>query len=110
MEVGNVQNIGPQKTDDLRETTRVRKDAVNAYAKVEKAEGDSVAVSSKAKLLHNLREQYDKKDEKAESTRIQELKDKIQEGTQKLSAEEIVSSILRGSLFEMIWRLSKTKA
>jgi anti-sigma28 factor (negative regulator of flagellin synthesis) len=102
MEVGNVQNIGPQKTDDLRETTRVRKDAVNAYAKVEKAEGDSVAVSSKAKLLHNLRENYDKTDEKAEIARVQELKDRIQQGTHELSAEEIVSSILRGSLFDVI--------
>ena len=101
MDVGNVQNFGPQKADELRETPRVRKDAASAYAKTGGGGGDSVAVSSKARLLHGLREKLD--NQPADNARVEQLKEQVQKnGTVDLSAEEIVTGILEGTLFEVI--------
>lgn len=100
MEVGNVNNIGPQKADELKEARLVRNRAVNAYAKADQK--DSVDVSSKARLLHKLRDSYDKLPEAKNDQQVKEIKEKLEEGVHKLSSEEIVSSILKGSLFDVI--------
>ncbi|HOO55991.1 MAG TPA: hypothetical protein PLN69_04155 [bacterium] len=96
MEIGNIHNIGPQKTDELKEAKPVKNQAAGSYSIADR--GDSVDVSSKAKLMQNLRSKYDKLPE----TNTDNLAEKLESGVYSLSAEEIVSSILRGTLFEVI--------
>jgi len=100
MEVGNVHNIGQQKADKTGEAAKVRQQAANAYAKAEVEGNDSVSVSPKAKLLHGLTEKYESITER--TAELQALKEKVQNGSYQLSAEEIVSSILKGTLFDVI--------
>jgi anti-sigma28 factor (negative regulator of flagellin synthesis) len=100
MEIGNIQNQGPLKAEELKEAKSAKNRAVNAYAKAER--NDSVDVSSKAKLLLKLRESYDKLPDAKSAGQTAELKEKLEKGTVHLSSEEIVSSILQGSLFEVI--------
>ena len=100
MDIGNVNNLGPAKADELKETPKVRSKAVNAYAKAEEVGGDSVSVSSKAKLMHTLREKMEIIPD--ESAKVKELREKIQSGSYELSPEEIVHSILSGTLFDAL--------
>ncbi|MFH1538150.1 MAG: flagellar biosynthesis anti-sigma factor FlgM [bacterium] len=90
--------------DIQRAATRVGagRDAARADAKkdVVGKETDSVSVSSRAKLLHQLRKSYEKLDKPAPEKNIEELKDRIKQGLHKLTAEEIVVEILRGTIFE----------
>ncbi|MEW5946739.1 MAG: flagellar biosynthesis anti-sigma factor FlgM [bacterium] len=64
-----------------------------------KTETDKVTVSSRAKLLHSLRKKYDEVETGSQS--VKEIKQKLEEGVHKLSAEEIVREILRGTIFEV---------
>ncbi len=100
MEIGNIQNQAAPKAEELREAKPARSRAVNAYAKAER--NDSVDVSSKAKLLHKLRDSYDKLPEAKTADQVQDVKDKIEKGTVHLSSEEIVTSILKGTLFDIV--------
>ena len=100
MEIGNIQNQGPLKAEELKEVKTARNRAINAYAKAER--NDSVDVSSKAKLLLKLRDSYDKLPEAKSTDQVKDVKDKLEKGTVRLSSEEIVSSILQGTLFEVI--------
>ena len=100
MEIGNIQNQGPQKAEELRETKPARNRAIDAYAKAER--NDSVDVSSKAKLLHKLRESYDKLPEVKADQQVKDVKENLDKGTLRLTSEEIVSSILKGTLFEVV--------
>jgi len=100
MEIGNIHNPATQKAEELREARPVSKRAAQAYSQVERK--DSVDVSSKAKLLHRLRESYDKLPDAKTSDQVKELQAKMEEGVHKLSSEEIVSSILKGTLFDIV--------
>ena len=100
MEIGNIQNQGTLKAEELKETKAVRNRATNAYAKADR--NDSVDVSSKAKLLLKLRDSYDKLPEAKSADQAKEVKEKLAQGTTALSSDEIVSSILKGTLFEVL--------
>ena len=100
MEVGNVHNTGPQKAEELRESRPVGKKAANAYAKVEQK--DSVDVSSKAKLLLKLREAYDKLPEVKSDRDVKEMKEKVEKDVLDMTSEDLVNSILKGTLFEIV--------
>jgi hypothetical protein len=66
------------------------------------SESDKLSLSAKAKLMQTLRAEYENVRKPGEQE-IQDLKKKIAEhGTQILSSEELVASILRGTLFEVI--------
>ena len=99
MEIGNIQNQGAPKAEELKETKSARTRATNAYAKAERS--DSVDVSSKAKLLHKLRDSYDKLPDPKNDAYVKDVKERLQKGTVSLSSEEIVSSILQGTLFKV---------
>ncbi len=100
MEIGNIQNQGAPKAEELKEAKALRSRSINAYAKAE--QGDSVDVSSKAKLLHKLRESYDKLPDAKGDSDVAVAKEELESSTVKMSSEEIVSSILKGTLFEVI--------
>jgi hypothetical protein len=100
MEIGNIQNQAPQKADELKEVKTARNRASNAYAKADR--NDSVDVSSKAKLLLKLRDSFEKLPEAKSADQAKDVKEKLEKGTHALSSEEIVSSILQGTLFEVI--------
>ena len=100
MEIGNVHNPVTQKAEELRETRPAARKAAQAYSQTERK--DSVDVSSKAKLLHRLRESYDKLPDAKSAEEAKEARAKLEEGVHKLSSEEIVSSILKGTLFEIV--------
>ena len=100
MEIGNILNQGPQKAEKLDDVKTARNRATNAYAKT--APNDSVDVSSKAKLLLKLRDSYNKLPDAKSADQANDVKDKLKNGTATLSSEEIVSSILQGTLFEAV--------
>ncbi len=100
MEIGNIQNQGPLKAAELKDVKTARNRATNAYAKAER--NDSVDVSSKAKLLLKLRDSFDKLPEAKSADQVKDVKEKLEKGTAPLSSEEIVRSILKGTLFEAI--------
>ena len=99
MEVTNVPKFAPQKAEESQKVKAPARSAVNAYATTKTQ--DSVDVSSKGRLLLNLRESYDKVPKK-EAADVQQIKEKLDKGTPALSSEEIVASILKGTLFEVI--------
>jgi hypothetical protein len=100
MEVSNVNNLGSQKAEGLKETRLANSRSVNAYAKA--GQKDSVDVSSEAKLLHKLRTTYDKLPEATSNVKAQDVKERTEQGVTSLSSEEIVTGILKGTLFEVI--------
>lgn len=101
MDAGNINNLGPSKSLEVRDAAKVRQKTVNAYAKTAAdSKQDSVAVSSKAKLMHGLRERL--KTLPNEEERVQHLKQQAESHTLELSPEEIVEAILKGSLFDVI--------
>lgn len=101
MDAGNINNIGPAKSLEVRDAGRVRQKSINAYAKTAAdAKTDTVAVSSKAKLMHGLREKL--RTLPNEEERVQMLKRQAEEKTLEMSPEEIVHAILKGSLFDVI--------
>jgi hypothetical protein len=100
MEIGNIQNQAPQKAEKLDEAKTARNRAATAYAKADR--NDSVDVSSKAKLLLKLRDSYNKLPDAKSADQASSVKEKLQKGTAGLSSEEVVSSILKGTLFEKV--------
>jgi hypothetical protein len=99
MEVTNVQQILTQKAEESQKVKVPSKAAVNAYTATKPT--DSADISAKARQLLSLRESYGKL-EKKDAADIQQIKEKLDEGVNKLSSEEIVSSILKGTLFELL--------
>lgn len=66
------------------------------------SDNDKLSLSAKAKLMQTLRAQYENVRKPGEEE-IQDLKKKIAEqGSHILSSEELVTSILKGTLFEVI--------
>ena len=97
MEVTNVPNLAAQKAD---ESQKVKVPAKSASAYAAAKDADKADISSKARQLLSLREAYKKLDDKAEKLdAVQESQDR---GVQELSSEEIVDSILKGTLFEVV--------
>ena len=66
----------------------------------QKIAGDDVNVSSKAKLLLWLRKNFNEIDSVDRVQKAAEVKERLAEGVHKLSSEEIVQAILRGTFFE----------
>ena len=100
MEITNVPKIPAQKAEETQQEKRVPpKVGSNAYA-ADKAK-DSADISSKARQMLSLREAFKKLDTKEEA-KLQDIKENLEEGVHKLSSEEIVSSILQGTLFEVV--------
>lgn len=97
MEIPYIPKPTVVKPEDARRADQVRPS--KAEPKVDKAGGstDSISLSSRAKLLQQLRASYDKLPEVRED-KIQDLKKRIQEGSYKLSSEEIVQHLLDGNL------------
>ncbi len=101
MEVNNIPKVAPQKTEESQKVKAPARSGVNAYAATTTPK-DSVDVSSKGRLLLSLREKLDKLPDEKSAVDVKELKEKIDKGIHKLSSEEIVASILKGTLFEAI--------
>jgi len=88
-----------KKVAGAEKTIPVRNDQkVNGFS--DKLSADEVNVSSQAKLMHNIRKKLDEIDAVNREQKVAELKEKMAEGLHKLSSEEIVTEILRGTLFE----------
>lgn len=100
MEVNNVQNLAARKTEESQKVKAPSRSGVDAYAATKNR--DSADISAKGRTLLNLREKYDKLPEEKGDAQVQQLKEKVGEGLHKLSSEEIVASILKGTLFEVI--------
>jgi len=60
---------------------------------------DTVSLSSRAKLLQHLRAKYEDLPE-VRKDRVEDLKRRVEEGTHRLTSEEIVKTILQGTLFQ----------
>lgn len=99
MEVSNQLHNIISKADEAKSTKMPLRPLSNAYRKVS-ADSDQVEVSGKGKLLLSLRESYKKLDAAA-ADGSKEVREKAQ-SVANLSSEEIVSHILRGTLFEII--------
>ena len=99
MEIFNIPKVSAQKAEETQKVKIPPKTGSNAYA-AENAT-DKADISSKARQMLQMREAYRKLDAKEEAN-LQEVKDKLEEGVHKLSSEEIVSSILQGTLFEVV--------
>lgn len=97
MEVTNNPKIVTGKTDELKAKVPP-KPISDAYAKTQMS--DEVQLSGKGKLLHSLRESYDKL-EKGNGKKLDAVQQKLSEG-KRLNAEEIVKGILHGTLFEIV--------
>lgn len=76
-------------------------DEADANKGARKKEADSVSVSSRAMLLHQLQRAYEKLESSPPDKNLEEIKERIKEGIYKLSSEEIVVEILRGTIFEV---------
>lgn len=98
MDVPHVDKPSVAKTDESKKPERVQP----REAEPKKAEGgaaaDSVTISSRAKLLQHLREKYDKLPE-VRQDKVDDVKQRLEEGTIELSSEEIIQTILDGALF-----------
>jgi hypothetical protein len=100
MEVVNIPKIQTAKADQPQKMAVVAKARLAAYGKTA-ATSDQVQVSDKGKLLLSLRESMKQVDMPAGADKLQALREKLDQG-QKLNAEEIVSGILHGTLFEVL--------
>ena len=63
------------------------------------SKSDTVSLSSRAKLLQHLRAKYDELPD-VRKDKVEDLKHRIEEGSHRLSSEEIVRTILQGALFK----------
>ncbi|MEW5945589.1 MAG: flagellar biosynthesis anti-sigma factor FlgM [bacterium] len=97
VEMPQVPRTGVPKTTD---TSRVENAPASrpGATKDAGAVSDSVSLSSRARLLQHLRARYDELPD-VRKEKVETLKERIKEGTYKLDNEEIVRSILTGSLF-----------
>ena len=99
MEIGHIPKLAPQKAEESQKIKAPIKSSVNAYGEV-KGE-DSAKISSKARLMLSLRDSY-RKLENADEKKAAQVDEKVKEDLHKMSSEEIVSSILKGTLFEVV--------
>lgn len=99
MEIGHIPKLAPQKAEESQKVKVPIKSGVNAYGEV-KGE-DSAKISSKARLMLSLRDSFRKLENEDEKKAVK-VEEKLEEGVHKLSSEEIVSSILQGTLFEVV--------
>lgn len=90
------------KIDETSRPQATDKSKVAAYGKtLVGAESDALNLSPKARLMQSLTATYDKLP--GNEAKVDEITRKINEsGSHALSSEEIVSGILKGSLFEAI--------
>lgn len=104
MEITNIPKLPAQKAEESQKVNRIPpKAGSSAYAASKAA--DQADISPKARQLLQLREAYRKLDAKEEDqVKVEALKveEKLEQGVTKLSSEEIVSSILHGTLFEVV--------
>jgi hypothetical protein len=101
MEISNIPKIQAQKAEETQKVKRVPPKAGSSAYAANKAE-DQADISSKARQLLQLRESYRKLDAKEDDKAVKQTQDKLEQGVTKLSSEEIVSSILQGTLFEVV--------
>lgn len=90
------------KVDETSRPQAVDKTKAASYGKaLVGAETDALNLSPKARLMQSLTAKYDKLP--GNEAKVDEIARKINEkGSHALSSEEIVSGILKGSLFEAI--------
>jgi flagellar biosynthesis anti-sigma factor FlgM len=100
MEIPNVPKTALNKPEDTGRVDANRQKRVTT-ADAPQAQTDGVSLSSKAKLMGSLRSGLDKLDAEAQQ-KVQDLKERVQQGSYKLSSEEIVGAILKGSLFSVV--------
>ena len=101
MEISNIPKLPAQKAEETQKVKVPPKAGSNAYA-ANKA-SDQADISSKARQLLQLREAFRKLDAKEDSAQdVKQVEQKLEQGVSKLSSEEIVSSILQGTLFEVV--------
>lgn len=65
------------------------------------AQSDAVEISSKSRLMAKLKASYSEL-EKTDAEKTRQIKEKIELNTLELSSEEIVTHILKGTLFDSI--------
>ena len=99
MEIGHIPKLAPQKAEESQKVKAPIKSGVNAY--VAASGEDSAKISSKARLMLSLRDSYRKLENNDEKKAVK-VDEKVKEGLHKMSSEEIVSSILQGTLFEVV--------
>lgn len=66
-----------------------------------KAESDAVQISSKSKLMQKLRTTYSELEKKDEE-KVREIREKLDGSPLEMSSEEIVTNILKGTMFDVI--------
>lgn len=98
MEIPYIPKTGYQKSEETKKIDIPQRLKVSNYAKDSQA-ADSIDLSAKAKLMQSLRAAYDKLPDN--DRRAKEVENKIIMETYKLSSEEIVTHILKGTLFEV---------
>jgi hypothetical protein len=102
MEVPFIPQSTPQKVDSSKTQAVNAKKAAGAYAAKKSDTSDAIQISSKSKLMQKLRASYSEL-EKADASKGQELKKiQIDDKILKMSSEDIVHGILKGSLFEAL--------
>jgi anti-sigma28 factor (negative regulator of flagellin synthesis) len=99
MEIPYVPKTAINKADDAARVDMTKTRRVNV-ADAAAPQADGVSFSSKARLMSSLRSQYDKLETPAE--KITTLKDQATNSTLKMSSEDIVNGILRGTMFGII--------
>jgi hypothetical protein len=99
MEIGHIPKLAPQKAEESQKVKVPIKSGVNAYGAAQSE--DSAKISAKARLMLSLRDSY-RKLEDEDGKKVVKVEEKLAEGLHKLSSEEIVSSILQGTLFEVV--------
>ncbi len=100
MEVPFIPQSTAQKVDGGKTQSVAARKAYNAGASL-KTDSDALQISSKSKLMQKLRAAYSEL-EKAEEKKIEVAKLKVDSETIKMSPEELVDGILKGTLFEIV--------
>ncbi len=100
MEVPFIPQSSPQKVDSAKTQAVAARKAYGA-GKTGKAESDALQISSKSKLMQKLRASYSEL-EKADEEKVEVVKMKVDDKTLKMTSEELVHGILKGTLFEIV--------
>jgi hypothetical protein len=102
MEIPYIPQTSPQKVDSAKVQAVNAKKAAGAYSAAKKSASDEIQISSKSKLMQKLRASYGNL-EKADEAKAPELrKITVDDKMVKMSSEDIVHGILRGTIFEVI--------
>ncbi|MFA6448540.1 MAG: hypothetical protein WCX65_03645 [bacterium] len=102
MEVPFIPQNSPQKLDSAKTQAVGTRKVANAYSAAKASATDEIQISSKSKLMQKLRASYAELD-KADGSKAPELKKiSIDDKLVKMSSEEIVHGILKGTIFETI--------